>query len=72
MTHCTACGAPLRPNRLTESEALDAAQIARNYAKRIRADLVVGDSEYANGLRLALEDAAVQRDRLADKLEAMA
>ena len=69
MSHCTQCGAPLRPNRLTESEACDAANIVRAYAARIREDAKASTQE---AIAKLLEDAAVQRDHLADKLEAMA
>lgn len=68
-------------NRLTEHEALDAASIVRAYARKIREDLDAIDREVASSgrysptpqhMRAALLDAAASRDRLADKLEALA
>lgn len=67
-------------SRLTDGEAWDAANIVRNYARKIREDLDAIDRDVASSghhaptprhIRQALEQAAASRDALADKLEAL-
>lgn len=59
----------MRDITLTDGEAYDAAHIVRAYATRIRRDVHDLSETTPLAIRVALEQAAEQRDRLADKLD---
>jgi ribosome-binding protein aMBF1 (putative translation factor) len=54
---------------LTESECYDVASIIREYAKEIRRDISNVPADYPPRIKEALEQAADQREKLADRIE---